>query len=402
MILTAQQEAAISKISRWYHNSDSQCLRMGGYAGTGKTTLLQQFINGLDKKPLCCAPTGKAASVLQQRLANATVSTIHRALYTPSSASTAELDRLEALVINTPDDVDVRKSYEEEKKRLSEAGVGFSLNEKHGIESGQLVIIDEASMVTPQMAEDLEATGARILYVGDPGQLPPVMSGGFFDDTPPDIMLTEIMRQALDNPIVRLSMTIRDGRDPGYFNHGNCRRIMRNTLPKDEWLTADQVITGKNDTRRKLNRFFRETMGHSPSWWPQAGERVVCLKNTYYGRVLVNGVQGVMLSNARVDEDGELAGDICYEGLNYINLSLYRYPFAAHYSTKAMEEPFASREHLSEFDYAYAVTVHKSQGSEWDKVILADDGIRAGGADFRKRWLYTGITRAKEELIWIS
>lgn len=403
MTLTPEQTKALDRIQKWYKKATREALCMGGYAGTGKTTLLQHFINGLDFHPLCCAPTGKAASVLQKKLVNATVSTIHRALYCPVDLDTSELDELEEQLLKHPNNAQILKAIDEAKVRLSKKDVKFSLNGKHGITGGQLVIIDEASMVTQRMRDDLEATGAKLLYVGDPGQLPPVNDRGFFADAPPDVMLTEVQRQALDNPIVNLSMNIRNGVIPGYFTQGKCRHVAKGTLPPETYLEFDQVITGKNETRRKINRFFRKQTQRA-DLWPKEGERVVCLRNdTTAGQRYINGVQGVMLTDARVHpHTNELEGDLLYDGTVATNVPLYKYPFEAHYHSNAVEEPYTSRQGLKEFDFAYAITVHKSQGSEWDRVVVADDEMMSNNTEFRKKWLYTAVTRAKEELIWIS
>src|ERR1035437_3500706 len=100
MQLSTEQSKALDKIHKWHKLKSTTPLFLAGYAGTGKTTLLQEFINGLNIRPLCCSPTGKAASVLARRLTNATVSTVHRALYVPCQANQNKLDELVAELIN--------------------------------------------------------------------------------------------------------------------------------------------------------------------------------------------------------------------------------------------------------------------------------------------------------------
>lgn len=407
MELSQQQSAALSKISKWHKSKSTEPLLVAGYAGTGKTTLIQEFINGLDVKPLCCAPTGKAASVLARRLTNATVSTVHKALYIPVAANENKLDELIAELIAHPENIELQLAVAEEKQRLNDKGLSFSLNADHGIRPGMLVIIDESSMVTQRMYSDIIETGARTLFVGDPGQLPPVRDSGFFEINPPDIMLTEVLRQAMESPITRLSTLVRNGEEPDYnFNwstdSGTCQRISKGTLQEADWLETNQVITGKNVTRQQINKFFRNKQKRK-GWLPTDGEKLVCLKN---GKVnstqFINGVQATAIGGFRLDADTDtLMGDVLWEGQVVRGLPLYNYPLQSHYDAGVVDEPYSSREGLVEMDFAYAITAHKAQGSEFDSVIIADDRMQENNYEFRKRWLYTAVTRAVSNLIWI-
>lgn len=401
MNLTYDQLRGIEAINKWLRQSASPAFVLAGYAGTGKTTLLQEFINAQDKPVLCCAPTGKAAAVLGKRLTNAKVSTIHRALYKPVTQSMNTLNTLLGELTNHPDNEDLKLAIEEERARLATSEVGFALRADRDILPGQLVVIDEASMVSKRMEKDLLATNAKILFVGDPGQLPPVMDEGFFRWHPPDVMLTEVLRQALDSPIIRLSMMVRKGDFIAAGEYGAVRKIPKSEFPPKEWLTYDQVVTGKNDSRRKVNRYFRaQKFGTGVGWWPVEGDKLICLKNDYEAG-LINGLFGAALAPFTFNEDmGELVGQIIYE--TSISVGVFaRFPFQAHYDPSAVDPPYFDKEGLREFDYGYAITVHKSQGSEWERVILADDRMMEDKKDFRRQWLYTAVTRAKEELIWL-
>jgi exodeoxyribonuclease-5 len=407
MQLSPEQTKALDKIYKWHKSKSQKPLHLAGYAGTGKTTLLQEFINGLDVRPLCCAPTGKAASVLARRLTNATVSTVHKALYVPVSQNQNKLDELVAELIAHPDNIELQLAVAEEKKRLADKGVSFSINEAHGISPGSLCIIDEASMVTSKMYSDLQDTGARVLYVGDPGQLPPVKDSSFFDVNPPDIMLTEVLRQALESPITRLSTLVRKGEEPEHnfdwtTDQGICRRISKSTLPEEAWLQSDQVITGKNVTRHGINRFFRNKLKRT-GWVPQDGEKLVCLKNSKFnGSQFVNGAQATAIGPFKVDEEfNTLTGSVLWEGMIVKDIPVYEHHMKVHYDASSVEEPYSSRDGLVEMDFAYAITCHKSQGSEFDNVIIADDQMQINNFEFRKRWLYTACTRAVKQLTWI-
>lgn len=400
MKLSAEQSVALDAIRRWLTSADPFFI-LAGYAGTGKTTLLQAFVNGQDSLVTCLAPTGKAASVLQKKLDNARVSTVHKALYNPVTPSLEKLEQLEEALINHPENEELRAALEEEKARIADRGISFNLKMESTIHAGMLVVVDESSMCTDRMFCDLMETGAKILFVGDAGQLPPPRDVGFFDKHRPDVSLEQVHRQALESEIVRVSMRVRNGEEVYMTRGEQFTKMPKLDLPGEEWLPFDQVITGRNDSRRKINRYFRGKAGRM-GWWPNEGERLICLKNdTSDGIGYINGVQATALNNFEYNDTiGDLLGEVLYEGELCPMQGFYRYPFKVHYDPAAVEDPWHSRHGLREFDYAYAITVHKSQGSEWDRVLLADDQL-PGGAEFRRKWLYTAVTRARKELVWL-
>ena len=404
MTLTAAQEKALKEIKRWLSNTEQQEFTLAGYAGSGKTTLLQEFINSQENLVLCVAPTGKAASVLSKRLENVRVTTIHAALYKPVVANPGKLEDLIMESVNDPDNKELKEAIERERERLRLAKLGFAVNEKHRIEPGQLVIVDEASMVTNRIREDLYRTGAKVLYVGDPGQLPPVREKGFFAEVVPDVMLTDILRQALDSPIIRLSMQIRNGQTIEFGDYSGVRKCFKEDVSADEWLTYDQVVTGTNVSRRKVNRFFRtKKYPGERSIYPMKGDKLICLKNEAEDGVFyINGVPASCLeATTKVpNQPWIVAPEILYEDEILKDVALWPRGFEMHYLDVKEDLPF-ERTGLRQFDYAYAITVHKSQGSEWDRVLLADDQMSGGDRNFRRLWLYTAVTRAKKELLWL-
>lgn len=401
MSLSIEQESARRSINRFLNSIGSGVFVLAGYAGTGKTFLLQHIVNDCREPVLCLAPTGKAASVLQRKLDNARVSTVHSAIYKPVAPGTKKLDALLEQLELHPDNKELIEAIELERERLSKARVNFALKEDRPISPGQFVVVDEASMVDKRMFEDLVKTGAKILFVGDPGQLPPVSDAGFFTTHKPDAVLNEVQRQALDSPIIRVSMEIREGKLIKRQNTEGFKKMAKEDFNNLDWLTFDQVLTGMNETRRKVNKYFRKHLNRK-GWWPQEGEKLICLKNNYDNDpILVNGIVCSTLSDSYMHPDfEELCGELLYDGVP-ANVQFYRYPFNAHYDQQAVDLPWQLRQHLSEFDYGYAITVHKSQGSEWDRVLLADDGMRAGDTEFRKKFLYTAVTRARKELVWL-
>ncbi len=173
-----EQDKALSAVSRWLKRGDQPVFRLFGYAGTGKTTLARAIAEGVDGEVAFAAFTGKAALVLRGR-GCVGASTIHSLIYRSRGGD--------------------------------EEGPNFVLNRQGAASKAELIIIDECSMVDEELGRDLLSFGKPVLVLGDPAQLPPVKGGGFFTEAEPDAMLTEVHRQAKDDPIIHLSMTVREG-----------------------------------------------------------------------------------------------------------------------------------------------------------------------------------------------
>lgn len=400
---TKLQSEAIKKVKAWTKNRQlGRIFTLAGFAGTGKTTILQFIVEDIKPRNLIlCAPTGKAASVLSSKLKK-NVRTVHKVLYCPRGQSLKELEKLEAQLAVAREEgaptVDLLLEIAAEKERLAaEDNVHFDTKPIAELNDESIVICDEASMVSDRMKRDFEETGARVLYVGDPGQLPPVKESSWFIDYQHDVMLTEILRQALDSPIIRLSMEIRAGEvDVKQYKEGDCRIMRKDKVDIEEWVAADQILTGANESRRRINRFMRKKLGHD-GHLPHPGERLICLKNCYdHIPQFINGVQCLSREEFSKSMEG-IEARITYEG-SAVNVPFYDYHVRSNYLEGLKELPRDCREGLFEADYAYAITVHKSQGSEWDNVVVADDQMQKNAKEFRQRWLYTAVTRAKKKL----
>jgi exodeoxyribonuclease-5 len=230
------------------------------------------------------------------------------------------------------------------------------------------------------------------LVLGDPAQLPPISGGGFFTECEPDVMLTEVHRQAQDDPIVRMSMAVREGRSLEIGQFGDSEVVRRDALDPDRVMGADQVLVGRNNTRRAYNMRVRQKLNIEDPL-PVAGDKLVCLRNNRK-KALFNGGLWRVKSRAaskskiitmRLSPDEEL-------GARVTKVSVRGDCFSG-----AIEEiPWEQRKPYDEFDYGYVLTVHKSQGSQWDDVVLFDESFAF--QDSRARWLYTGITRAAKRL----
>ncbi len=408
--LTPEQSAAALKvqefISRRSIHGDDWMMSISGFAGTGKTFLMQTLINdGVHPKIICCAPTGKAAAVLKSKLKGVEVWTIHQALYTPLNQNLSALDSLQASLLSLPEDsperVKILREIDREKKRLAGEDVQFTLRENSRISPGSLVIIDEASMVSPRILEDLKKTGAKVIFVGDSGQLPPVEGENWFMKRKHDASLISIQRQAKDSPIIRLSFQIREGcvnREEFEDINGDCRLVHKSVVAPEEWAAADQILTGRNESRQRINRFIRRRRGYGDFMDPYAGEKLICLKNDWNARPqLINGVLFESLSEATMGQT-DMVMDIRYEGVELLSVPYYSFHTRSHYVRSITPEPPELRRGLFELDYGYCITVHKSQGSEWDSVIIADDRMQESDKKFRQKWLYTAVTRASKKL----
>ncbi len=365
---TPHQDTALKAVADWLkakpgRNGTPPVFRLFGYAGTGKTTLARTIADGVDGEVKFAAFTGKAASVMRGKGCHG-ASTIHALIYR------------------------ARESGEEVPS--------FDLWDEAPASKADLIVIDECSMVDAELGRDLLSFGVPLLVLGDPAQLPPIQGGGFFTEAEPDAMLTEVHRQARDNPIVRLSIDIRAGDtlEPGRY--GDSAVVRKADLDPQAVLDADQVLVGRNATRRAYNMRMRERRGFEEAM-PASGDKLVCLRNNRK-KALFNGSlwtvkerggrkggtkSGIMTMRLLPDDETATRG---------VKVSVRPECF-----TGGIEQlDWARRKPYDEFDYGYVLTVHKAQGSQWDDVVLFDESFAF--PDSRERWLYTGVTRAAKRL----
>ncbi|MCZ7857048.1 MULTISPECIES: ATP-dependent DNA helicase [Agrobacterium] len=371
MLFSPQQDEALKAVSRWLKEGRTPVFRLFGYAGTGKTTLAKHFAENVDGEVLFAAFTGKAAQVLRSRGAT-NARTIHSLIYRPRGEETVE---------------------DEETGKTSVAPM-FSINRQSPLAKAALIIIDECSMVDEQLGRDLMSFGTPILVLGDPGQLPPVSGGGFFTEQEPDYLLSEIHRQAKDNPIIHLAMDVREGREIMRGDYGSAQVISKSEVTQSLVLDADQVLVGTNRTRRRYNQRLRELKGFTADY-PQSGDKLVCLRNDPAKGLLNGSLWQVMSSSRETVKPGinlmiRPEDDDMDRGAAKIKL------LKAAFEDVETEIPWSTRKRYDEFDFGYALTVHKAQGSQWNNVVLFDESYAF--RDSRERWLYTAITRAAETL----
>ncbi|AEG04827.1 exodeoxyribonuclease-5 [Sinorhizobium meliloti] len=371
MQFAPQQDEALKAVSQWLKGGRSQLFRLFGYAGTGKTTLARHFAENVDGEVVFAAFTGKAAQVLRSKGAT-NAKTIHSLIYRPRGEEEVE---------------------DEETGKTSIAPM-FAINRQSPVAKAALIIVDECSMVDEALGKDLMSFGTPILVLGDPGQLPPVSGGGYFTNHEPDFLLTDIHRQARDNPIIQLAMQVREGKEIMHGDYGTAQVISKGQVTQPLVLEADQVLVGTNRTRRRYNQRLRELKGFT-SEYPQSGDKLVCLRNDPAKGLLNGSLWQVMSSSKETVKPGinlmiRPEDDDMDRGAAKIKL------LKAAFEDVEGEIPWSTRKRYDEFDYGYALTVHKAQGSQWNNVVLFDESWAF--RDTRERWLYTAITRAAERL----
>lgn len=363
LIFSPQQVRAIDAVAHWlkHDTRNQQIFRLFGYAGTGKTAIARHLAEGLDGRVAYAAFTGKAALVMQKNGCSE-ASTIHRLIYSV--------------------------------RRTADGVVTFVLNRNSIVAEAALIVVDECSMVDEKLARDLMSFGKPILVLGDPAQLPPVSGEGFFTEASPDVMLSEIHRQAADSPIIRLATAVREGRKLAIGTDGSSRVLRGAALTNEDLLSVDQILVGTNESRSAFNAAVRELQGLAGSL-PLMGDRLVCLRNDSDLGIFNGGIFKVerIIGQNRLENSIDLM--IASEddpGFEPAEVSVLNQCFSGGLQDLA----WSIRRDRQEFDYGYALTVHKAQGSQWPSVLIMDESEMFGSNG--KRWLYTAITRAAESV----
>lgn len=381
MLLTAKQEEGLKiAVKRFRDHEPYTCI--AGYAGTGKSTLIRFIISALNLDPedVCyVAYTGKAAQVLRSKgCPNAM--TAHRLLYKSIQKDDGTFYHIPLRPI-----------------------IGFDL-----------IVVDEISMLPKHMWELLLSHKIHVIALGDPGQLPPVLAEDNGVLAFPHIFLDEVMRQAAESEIIRLTMDIREGNALKPFLGNEVRIVGREELLEPGFLAwGDQIICGKNETRHQINRIMRKIKMQTDQTEPLVGDRIICLHNEWEcinltGDALVNGLSGTitgleytndnpfMEKTPLIDFKPDIDDSDTFKGLE----ADYKI-FTEHVPTVTKEtfKKIPKFYRPKEFDYGYCITCHKSQGSEYDKVIVLEEYLRGESKDGHSRWLYTAATRAAKKLI---
>lgn len=348
--LSDEQEAAAHAIFEYLGDPEPGHFSMQGYAGSGKTTVLAEVAKDIPNAILCTL-TGKAASVLRRKT-GLQVSTIHSMFY---------------------------QLVEVGKGKNGKPNLRFDVQHERGQLANKIVLIDESSMISGEMARDIINTGAKIVACGDPGQLPPVTGARFFNHA--NVTLQTIHRQALESPIIRQAHRVRH--EQMYRADGDAFQVLNRALTDEEIIGADVILCHTNATRYAANLHARNIRGFvQPN--PQVGEPIMCLKNAQQFGIFNGAVYTLMAPFLPGDHDIIIDVDGNDTRIPWVTFEGMRRAVPDHV------EP------LTSFDFGYAMTVHKAQGSEWSNVILIDEYFRRME---HASWLYTAITRASERII---
>ena len=392
MILTKKQEEGL-KIAVERYLNDEKYTVISGYAGSGKTTLVRFIIEALNvnEDEVCyCAFTGKAAEVLRKK-GNKNTCTLHKLLYESIPKPTG----------------------------------GFFRKPKTEIPYS-IIVVDEISMAPKTLIDLLFGYNVYVICLGDPFQLPPIDKD---EDNHllehPHIFLDEIMRQAQESEIIRLTMKIRNQENIDFYNGNEIKIIPYDQLNTGILQWGDQILTATNIKRQMINNQMRELRQY-PSY-PVDGDKIICLRN-YWEELsenedaLVNGTIGflrdsfqsfrqipafvksnirkfdLLISDIHIPETGDkynmveidrkmiITGEKCCDWKLSYQLGKLR----SRYGEIVPKE----------FAYAYAITVHKAQGSEWNRVVVLEETFPFDKTE-HARWLYTACTRASEKLVLV-
>ena len=341
------QQKCINSILDWY-KSDKQFYVLAGYAGSGKSTIAKE-IRRLVSPCYFAAYTGKAAHVLREK-GISDASTIHGFLYKCTGKD--------------------------------ENGDPIFTVQDSGLFGKELLVIDEYSMIGREMLEDILSKCPKVLFIGDPMQLPPIKENEQILE--PDFFLDEIHRQSLESSIIKWAHEIRNGnmppigtKEPGFMV------VSKKDVDEKMIDSVDQVICGRNDTRTKINSAMRDFYGFSKkSEYPVVGDKMICRKNNH-NEDLYNGM---MFTNTQPVKIKNFSYSIFVNG---------KYYDAWPADVLGGNVKYDYRSRLERFEYAYAMTCHKTQGSEFNSVLVYNESWGPN----KINWLYTAVTRAKDTCI---
>lgn len=392
MELTIKQELGLKEILNRYKNGEKYTV-VAGFAGTGKSTLVKFAIAALeveDKKVAYATYTGKAAEVLRKK-GNTGACTLHRLLY----------------------------------DHIPMPGGGF-LRKPKGELDVTIVVVDEVSMVPKSMIDLLLRHKVYVIFLGDPFQLPQIDKGQENDLLDhPHVFLDDIMRQAAESEIIQLTMKIREDKKIDIVKGNEVIVMPQRQLTTGCLTWADQILVATNATRQNINNQVRQNLGYEGL--PQDGERMICLKNYWddfndAGDALVNGTTGIIknpfesfrriprfIKNDRYDlpiiqtdfyadgsdkpfESVEMDKDMIITGQPCID-------WRVSYQLGKIKDKYGELR-PREFAFAYAITGHKAQGSEYNKVLVIEETFPFDRIE-HARWLYTTCTRASEKLVLV-
>jgi exodeoxyribonuclease-5 len=432
--LNKGQARVVDFARRWYDEGDFEgVLRVTGAAGTGKTTVIRAIIEALGEKAVVLCPTGKAVSVVREKLPRMPhIGTVHGACLRPQVTDEDAYAELEHELLReeakAKPDRDIIRAIRREMRALetdlewtlrNEFVWDYEQGNKKPKPGASVIIIDEYTMVNRESGEALlelaERYGYAVIVVGDPHQLPPVGEGSnvFTDgdciDAPE---LTEVMRQAAGSAILDLATAMRLGDLDECARVQDCAALQRvDEVPDLETADFDVIICAFNATRHGINRRIRRLKGHAGKI-PQPGERMMVLRNERF-RGLYNGQIFTVIRCARQGNERAGEPDVLWVVGEFENGREVDFAIRLEWDgEKGDEETFATSDgayrgfwvNSIQAGYAYALTCHKAQGSEYERGLVINESGRffpkmtpegMTVAEFGRRWRYTALTRLK-------
>ena len=390
MELTRKQEEGL-KIAVERHRAGEKYTVIAGYAGTGKSTLVKFIIAALDvcpEKVAYTSFTGKAAEVLRKK-GNKNAMTMHRLLY----------------------------------ESIPKPAGGYFHKPKPRLDY-DIIVVDEISMVPKQLIDQLFKHRVYVICLGDPFQLPPIdkdEDNHLLDN--PHIFLDEIMRQEESSEIIQLTMKIRNKEPLELFKGNEVQVLPKASLNSGMLLWGDQIITATNAMRTSINNQVRTLLGKGKD--PEDGDKIICLRNYWedfndQGDPLVNGTIGILTNSFQTNVQipafaargsdiksfDVLVGDFVANESIYGMTDIDRHmlltgekccDWRLSYKLGKMRQRIGDIV-PKEFAYGYAITAHKAQGSEWDRILVIEENFPFNKEE-HARWLYTAATRAVNKLV---
>jgi exodeoxyribonuclease-5 len=393
MELTQKQQEGLDLAIERFKSGERYTI-ISGYAGTGKSTLVKFIVAGLpginpEEDVVYTSFTGKATQVLSKK-GNRNTSTLHKLLFES---------------FPRPDGTFIRRPVTHIPYKV--------------------VVVDEISMAPKSLISRLMDYHVYVIGLGDPFQLPPVEKdedNHLLDN--PHVFLDEIMRQAAESEIIQLTMKIRNGEPIPYMKGKEVQVIKKEELNTGMLFWADQVLVATNAMRTKINDEMRQILGRGDK--PEDGDKVICCRNYWDieapgGFSLINGTIGTINNSfttfhqipAYMFADrkpkkidvlmAEFVGD-CNESYGVLGMDNKLILEGVKALDWKSEYRLGKSRYQNiiplEFTYAYAITAHKSQGSEWNKVLVIEEKFPFDKEE-HARWLYTACTRASEKLVLV-
>lgn len=388
--LNKAQKHVVKEAVKWYNHSDSGLFQFTGEAGTGKSVVLRSIVDELGLAQEEVAPMAYigAAAIVMRRKGFPNAKTIHSWIYNFSKYP--EKDENGNVV------------YDEYYNRPK---MKFMMRPKY-LRGIKLIIIDEAGTVPAKLAREIESRHIKVIATGDLNQLPPPFSSPYFLTSGTMYRLDEVMRQAEESPIIFLAHRAIQGKNLELGTYGNTMVINKDDLTEDMLKNAEIVLAGYNNTRDRLNRYYREMKGIDPSdILPKYGEPLICRKNHWAKEVdgisLANGLIGDVLSHPDVSgvRKGTFSVDFLPRMGNKAFLDLkvdLDYFKASTEQKKSMNSMYGSGER---FEFAYSITTHISQGSQFNNGIYVEEAFPM---KVQRQLNYTGITRFSDSMIYVK